>query len=587
MAKKKKAAKKVAKNKTKLRLLPDVPIGEGISKTTDGLRFSQYASILARAALDTPEPFTIGIYGGWGSGKTSMMRLMSQNIEKESDAIPVWFNAWRYEKEEHLIIPLLATIITELNQRESKLKGDVKKAAKSLKDAFRAVLYGFSVKGKLGIPGLTEAELSISPKEMIDRYEKLSEMATERILDQSLYFRSFGKLDEIAKSIEGLRLVVFIDDLDRCFPDKAVALLEGVKLVLNQPNIAFVLGIAPDIIRAYLTAKYKRDYDISEELYEDYLDKLVQLPFPIPEIKQDVPDYVRRLLRKEDVFGAISKNVFDEQYEPLVSICGPACKDNPRAIIRFLNRLLLLKQVHEQKKTPKGKRVQISLVHFGITNALQMKWPRVYKACELNKNIPHIEQPEKTDTLCNMISLIFKNVKDKDIISVLEQIAGQENNPESQIFQAIANDESLRALLNSKPGKEWLTEPKLRKEALSTSKQVKTTDDKEWSEQWPVVKGYVIRPKADLYMAELGGADLSEVDLRGANLRGADLKEAILTGVDLRYANLRGANLRGADLKEADLRMANLNEVRYNSLTSWPAGFDPKKRGAINDDESQ
>ena len=60
----------------KLRLLPDVPLGEGVSDRVDGLRFSQYASILARAALDTPEPFTIGVYGGWGSGKTSMMYIM-------------------------------------------------------------------------------------------------------------------------------------------------------------------------------------------------------------------------------------------------------------------------------------------------------------------------------------------------------------------------------------------------------------------------------------------------------------------------------------------------------------------------------
>ncbi len=153
----------------KLRLLADVPYGEGVGQAKDGLRFRQYARILARAALDTPESFTIGVYGGWGSGKTSLMRMILETIEADDKAIGVWFNAWRYEKEEHLIVPLLATIITEMKGRESKLTKVAKEAARSMRDALRGVLYGVSVKGKLGIPGVAEAELSISPDKMVER----------------------------------------------------------------------------------------------------------------------------------------------------------------------------------------------------------------------------------------------------------------------------------------------------------------------------------------------------------------------------------------------------------------------------------
>jgi len=257
MAKKKTAKKKpvgkppATAEKTEiqtLRLLPDVPFGETAERAEDGLGFDQYARILARAALDTPEPFTIGVYGGWGSGKTSLMRMIQNIIREDSGAIGVWFNAWRYEKEEHLIVPLLATIITEMDQHEKKFVTNLKTGFTKLRDAFRGILYGVSIKGKVGIPGLSEAELSVSPKDMVDRYEKLSQMATDRILDQSLYFRSFARLDEIAQDATIPKLIIFVDDLDRCFPDKAVALLESVKLVLNQPNITFVLGVAPQII---------------------------------------------------------------------------------------------------------------------------------------------------------------------------------------------------------------------------------------------------------------------------------------------------------------------------------------------------
>jgi uncharacterized protein YjbI with pentapeptide repeats len=134
--------------------------------------------------------------------------------------------------------------------------------------------------------------------------------------------------------------------------------------------------------------------------------------------------------------------------------------------------------------------------------------------------------------------------------------------------------------------------------------------------------------EADLHGASLRGAPLRDADLagtnfRGADLRGADLRHANLScttsfresvevtrtgatvehwvraflegGADLRGANLQRADLQHArlwraDLRNADLRAANLGGVDlvgvwlkgalYDSCTQWPAGFDPRKRGA-------
>ena len=584
----------------KLRLLPDVPLCEGKGSGKDGLRFEQYAQILARAALDTPEPFTIGVYGGWGSGKTSLMRMIMQQVDSdtEEDAIGVWFNAWRYEKEEHLIIPLLATIITAIDEHESKLSAGIKEGVRKLRDALRGILYGVSVKGKIGIPGLTEAELSVSPKDMADRYEKLSEMATERILDQSLYFRSFTKLDDIAKEINGVRLVVFVDDLDRCFPDKAVALLENIKLVLNQPNIAFVLGIAPEIIQAYLQAKFKKEYGIKENLYEDYLDKLVQLPFRIPDAGQNIEGYVRGLLKRKDVFGKIPVKEFREKYEPLISICGPAGKDNPRAIIRFLNRLLILKRVHEEKEKAEPTGTEISFVHFGITNAMQMKWKDVYRACEENREVDPGE-PTKAGKLCDVLQEILQS---GDGLTIFEDIAKKDDVPMREIFRILSSDESLRSLLGSKPGIEWLSNPELREAAAITSEEVSSEPLVEEDSKWPIVNGYEIKPGVDLEGAILEGADLRGANLRGANLREAYLGRANLGGANLEGANLGvanlgvanlgganlgranliGANLEGANLGRANLERSNLEEARFNRFTRWPEGFDADEHDMID-----
>ncbi len=420
-------------------------------------------------------------------------------------------------------------------------------------------------------------------------------MATERILDQSLYFRSFTELDKIARKTGDVKLVVFVDDLDRCFPDKAIALLENVKLVLNQPNMTFVLGIAPKVIQAYLKSKYKKEYDIGSDLYEDYLEKLVQLPFSVPDIKENVQEYVRGLLLREEVFGKISAEDFKAAYEPLVSICGPACKDNPRAIVRFLNRLLLLKRVHEEKvRSGTGDlKLTISLVHFGITNALQLKWPEVFRACETNRTISVAKEEMGLEpSLCEMLA----NVLDGDeqdvaeIMSKCEAWAKVEDNPEREVFGILARDGSLRALLGSEPGREWLLQPELRREAVATMEEVKRVSGaakkainymvpwaREYTDDgWPMYQNHVIRP----------GGDYLDVDFRGADLDRANFEGASLVLADLREAHLMKANLIGADLRGAKLQSATFKDAKYDKTTRWPEGFNPKMHGAINVDET-
>ena len=102
---------------------------------------------------------------------------------------------------------------------------------------------------------------------------------------------------------------------------------------------------------------------------------------------------------------------------------------------------------------------------------------------------------------------------------------------------------------------------------------------------------------AELRGARLGGIDLFDADLAAADLRGADLGAANLSSADLSKADLSGANLLGADLSEADLcgadlRRANLVGVdlhgaTYDRFTVWPHGFDPRRAGAMDVDETE
>ncbi len=81
----------------------------------DHLGFDQYIETLNEMIRSKKfrTPFCIGIYGRWGSGKTTFMELMAQKLQEDHTKpriIPVRFNPWRYTREEHLIIPFLKTI---------------------------------------------------------------------------------------------------------------------------------------------------------------------------------------------------------------------------------------------------------------------------------------------------------------------------------------------------------------------------------------------------------------------------------------------------------------------------------------------
>lgn len=74
-----------------------------------GLGYPQYAAAFQAIIRHSDPQFAIGIFGGWGSGQTMLMQAIDRDLDK-GRMVSVWFSAWRYEKEEHLIVPLLDTV---------------------------------------------------------------------------------------------------------------------------------------------------------------------------------------------------------------------------------------------------------------------------------------------------------------------------------------------------------------------------------------------------------------------------------------------------------------------------------------------
>ena len=529
-----------------LRLLTDEAITGGGEGRQDGLGFSAYANVLASAAKGTDGPFTIGVFGEWGTGKTSLMRMVETMLKAEEHIIPVWFNAWRYEREEHPIVPMVATIIRSIERQTGKDKGRFDRFRPLVK-ALRAVAYGFSAKSKVQVPGFAEIEASFVAKDMIEREERLS--SPDPLLDRSLYYEAFDTLSNIDLAEEGGKVVLIIDDLDRCFPDVAIRLLESIKLVFAQPGFVFILGIARQVIEGYLKKRYKEKYGLRDFKGQEYLDKIVQLPFTIPPHRERMQAFSKSLLE------ALSPDDRTE-LEQVLPMIGVACAYNPRVTIRFVNNLLIDRAISKSLKS------EIDIGYFAITRSLQQHWQRILQRLTLPDSVQ----------LCSQINQWLQG-GDSPAIEDSEGV-------DAEIIRTLNRDQDLQALLKTEHGINWLQEHEHRRAALnflhtqradssaeydleSLLGQLRTGTKSEALNAYKQMRSKTVFHDGTLNFARLESADLARADLAratlvGANLESANLAGATLAGATLAGATLAGANLLGAILLGADLARADL-----------------------------
>lgn len=284
------------------------------------------------------DAFVVSLYGEWGIGKTHALKQIQAHFQRRADAffaqgntsktlvLPVWFDPWRYEHEDHLVIPMLHTIAMhiqsyrlEIQKKLDALQRDAqgvdnfiaqnialgqtlikssKTATTMLWHVSKALLKGIKFKAApLGVG------LDIDGKAMIEHGEKasstlpqhstnsqtndLQEPLPSELQQQSLYFSAEQFLKQVAFSSDGLnlRLVVLVDDLDRCLPEKAIQVLESVKLFLNVPGFSFVLAVDDEVVErgiAYRYRNYKAEGQALPISGHQYLEKVVHMPLHLP-----------------------------------------------------------------------------------------------------------------------------------------------------------------------------------------------------------------------------------------------------------------------------------------------------------------
>lgn len=281
------------------------------ASSIDMLFYSPYAETIVQFAKnENLTPLTIGLYGSWGAGKSSLLKIIEEKLAKEDRIVCVSLNAWQFEGYEDAKIAIMESLLKALNENKKFLD----KAKDSIGNLIKRVNWIKMGKNlaKKGLPyalgALTGNPLPIALNLSADIKD------SSKIVDEITKFKNdYIKEPEDSSETENIRkfreefanmlkkvdtisnLTVIIDDLDRCAPDRIIDTLEAIKLFLSVEKTTFIMAVDQRIIEYAVKAKYNTidGYEISS----DYIEKIIQLPIKIPELSpKDIENYLLLLI---------------------------------------------------------------------------------------------------------------------------------------------------------------------------------------------------------------------------------------------------------------------------------------------------
>ncbi|MFQ3535005.1 MAG: P-loop NTPase fold protein [Aggregatilineales bacterium] len=343
-----------------MRFAADAPI---LRPEDDLLGFESFVNLIEGAVRATQPPFVFGVLGDWGTGKTSVLRLLERRFrdlegrlsrfpDGKEIFVPIWFDAWKHENEAHIVYPLLYAIKQQYERDVSPEKHS------RIGDIFQTVVATslFAV-GQVGLKAMlrTLTAGAVDLKTLEDSLKRVREaQAPSDALSEVMsvlgsWTDSVGQfasafealLSTYAESLVGkddarrVCFLILVDDLDRCLPETTISILESIKHHLSVPRCIFVLAINGRVVYQTIRRKYGSEAIDGRE----YLEKIVNYAFYVPEITLD-RDAMSRFVefqRRTLVGGGEHKSEFDD-----LSIALSECNfSNPRRIKRILNRYLI------------------------------------------------------------------------------------------------------------------------------------------------------------------------------------------------------------------------------------------------------
>ncbi len=398
-------------------------------------------------------PTTVGIFGDWGGGKTSIMKMLERDLEpdrwpkgsveraKYDSTAVVYVNTWLFEGYDDAKAAILSSVLLELSENK-RFGPTLRDVAMGLIRSVRWLRIGRLAMKHLGVPAAaafftagagaipeaialsaavgaalptgksaTEEEKSPEWKEKLEGGDlfKNGFAAAGDSMDVRTFRERFGKMLADAGITN---LVVLVDDLDRCTPDRIIDNLEAVKLFLSVPQTAFVIGADRRIVEHAIRNRYAEkaidpvNDEETKRLVKDYLEKLVQVPYSLPRMSaSEIESYMTLLFCQLHLtadefatcsaacnearmknryssfgFGGVRAALKAAELQPTLEaalsasaasapLIADGLKGNPRQVKRFLNAFLLRKELARVAKLENiGDAVLVKLMILEYVN---------------------------------------------------------------------------------------------------------------------------------------------------------------------------------------------------------------------------
>lgn len=310
---------------------PDLPLDPARGQANDNrdlLGLEDHAAALAGFIARCSMPMTIGIQGDWGSGKTSLMNLVRAKLG-DTKALNIWFNTWQYAQfgnEEQLASSMLVNLMQKIEAIGKPSQSVLHNVSRFIRSVAKATT-------------LSAGDATLSGKSVLDVIDGRGELDGAGLFEQMK--KDFSEvindiLTQGAAKSGFERVVIYVDDLDRLAPSKAVELLEAVKNLIDVSGCVFVLAIDYDVVIRGLRQRKEYEADeFRESEGKNFFDKIIQVPYRMPVERYTTEAFLRSHF--ERVYGELSEDAgafFDTTAASLIRL---SIGNNPRGLKRALN----------------------------------------------------------------------------------------------------------------------------------------------------------------------------------------------------------------------------------------------------------
>lgn len=337
----------------------DKPI---LTSEEDSLKRRYFAELMAKALanLQNSDTFTIGLYGRWGNGKTSLVNMMLKEIEnnqtEQEKLIIVHFEPWNFSNTEQLLEQFFVRLTNVFRNSKDEKMQKVGEALEKYSDAFEIVkvipYFGglLSLFGKKGTEALgNRLKKGIDEKDILKQKENVINLLRQ----------------------QEKRVLIVIDDIDRLNNEQIRQMFQLITSVAKFPNTTYLLVFDKDIVVKALEK-------VQEGSGEEYLEKIIQMPIQIPDICQN--EFRKVLLDRLDKIIASFGDVMFEQahwtkmFEPCVE---PLIKN-----LRDINRLCNSIQFKLSALA-----IEVDFTDLLVISAIEIAYPSIYEWIKANKSI--------------------------------------------------------------------------------------------------------------------------------------------------------------------------------------------------------